>query len=83
MNAILVQIDDPDPSPLVRPAPGRSAGPDRVVPSQPKEGRHAAMTIRTSPSRTTTPTSLPRGAPDALIVERGAVAPGRARPAAL
>jgi CO/xanthine dehydrogenase Mo-binding subunit len=37
------------------------------------------MTIRTSPSRTTTP--LSPSAPDALIVRRGAVVAGRARPA--
>ncbi|MEA2548870.1 MAG: hypothetical protein QOE42_1468, partial [Chloroflexota bacterium] len=36
------------------------------------------MTIRTSPSRTTTPVSPERSAPDALIVRRGAVVPGRA-----
>ena len=52
-----------------------------MVPSQAKEGRHAAMTIRTSPSRTTTPISPQRSVPDALIVRRGAVVPGRARPA--
>jgi CO/xanthine dehydrogenase Mo-binding subunit len=40
------------------------------------------MTIRTSPSRTTTTISPQRSAPDALIVRRGAVVPGRARPAA-
>jgi CO/xanthine dehydrogenase Mo-binding subunit len=40
------------------------------------------MTIRTSPSRTTTPVSPQRSAPDALILPRGAVLPGRARPAA-
>jgi CO/xanthine dehydrogenase Mo-binding subunit len=40
------------------------------------------MTIRTSPSRTTTPVDPQRGAPDALIVRRGAVAPGRIRSAA-
>ena len=39
------------------------------------------MTIRTSPSRTTSPASPHRSAPDALIVERGAVVAGRARPA--
>jgi CO/xanthine dehydrogenase Mo-binding subunit len=82
MTEIVGQIADPDPSPLVRSAPRRSAAPDRVVPSQAKEGRHAAMTIRTSPSRTTTPISPQRNAPDALIVDRGAVVPGRARPAA-
>ncbi|MEA2520174.1 MAG: hypothetical protein QOF49_2254, partial [Chloroflexota bacterium] len=37
------------------------------------------MTIRTSPGRTTTPIGPSRAAPDALIVERGAVVPGRAR----
>jgi CO/xanthine dehydrogenase Mo-binding subunit len=40
------------------------------------------MTIRTSPSRTTTPVSPQRGAPDALIVPGGAIVPGRVRPAA-
>src|SRR5258706_581077 len=40
------------------------------------------MTIRTSPSRTTTPISPQRSAPDALIARRGAVVPGRAGPAA-
>ena len=52
-----------------------------VVPSRSKEGRHAAMTIRTSPSRTTTPVSPQRSAPDALIVGRAAIVPGRATPA--
>ena len=49
-----------------------------MIRSRPKEARHAAMTIRTSPSRTTTPVSPERSAPDALIVRRGAVVPGRA-----
>ena len=40
------------------------------------------MTIRTSPSRTTTPVSPRRSAPDALIVHRDALVAGRARPAA-
>ena len=40
------------------------------------------MTIRTSPSRTTTPVGPQRSAPDALVVDRGAIVPGRARPAA-
>ena len=40
------------------------------------------MTIRTSPGRTTTPVSPQRSAPDALVIDRGAVVPGRARPAA-
>ena len=40
------------------------------------------MTIRTSPSRTTTPVSPQPSAPDALIVPPGVVMPGRARPAA-
>src|SRR5205814_3845092 len=55
--------------------------PDRVIPSQAKEGHHAAMTIRTSPSRTTTPVSPQRSAPDALIMSPGVLTPGRARPA--
>ncbi|HEX2755529.1 MAG TPA: xanthine dehydrogenase family protein molybdopterin-binding subunit [Candidatus Limnocylindrales bacterium] len=53
-----------------------------MILSQAKEGRHTAMTIRTSPSRTTTPIAPQRSAPDALVVPRGAVVPGRARPAA-
>jgi CO/xanthine dehydrogenase Mo-binding subunit len=40
------------------------------------------MTIRTSPSRTTTPVSPQPSAPDALIVPPGVVMPGRVRPAA-
>jgi CO/xanthine dehydrogenase Mo-binding subunit len=40
------------------------------------------MTIRTSPSRTTTTVSPNRSAPDALVVERGTIMPGRVRPAA-
>ncbi len=40
------------------------------------------MTIRTSPGRTTTPISPQTSAPNALVVDRGAVLPGRARPAA-
>jgi CO/xanthine dehydrogenase Mo-binding subunit len=40
------------------------------------------MTIRTSPSRTTTPVSPQRSAPEALIVPGGAIVPGRVRPAA-
>jgi CO/xanthine dehydrogenase Mo-binding subunit len=40
------------------------------------------MTIRTSPSRTTTPVTPSPAAPDALVVRRGAVLPGRVRPAA-
>jgi CO/xanthine dehydrogenase Mo-binding subunit len=39
------------------------------------------MTIRTSPSRTTAPVSPRRSAPDALVVERGTIAPGRVGPA--
>jgi CO/xanthine dehydrogenase Mo-binding subunit len=37
------------------------------------------MTIRTPPSRTTTPVAPRRSAPDALVVRRGEIAPGRAR----
>src|SRR6187200_91827 len=37
------------------------------------------MTIRTPPSRTTTPVAPRRSAPDALVVNRGEIAPGRAR----
>ena len=40
------------------------------------------MTIRTSPSRTTTPVSPHPSAPDALIVPGGAIVPGRVRPSA-
>ncbi|HET7703284.1 MAG TPA: xanthine dehydrogenase family protein molybdopterin-binding subunit, partial [Candidatus Limnocylindrales bacterium] len=40
------------------------------------------MTIRTSPSRTTAPVSPQRSASDALVVDHGAVVPGRARPLA-
>ncbi|HXU86884.1 MAG TPA: xanthine dehydrogenase family protein molybdopterin-binding subunit [Verrucomicrobiae bacterium] len=40
------------------------------------------MTIRTSPSRTTTPVTPSPAAPDALVVRRGALLPGRVRPAA-
>jgi CO/xanthine dehydrogenase Mo-binding subunit len=40
------------------------------------------MTIRTSPGRTTTPINASPAAPDALVVERGVVVPGRVRPAA-
>ena len=40
------------------------------------------MTIRTTPGRTTTPVTPERGAPDALVIERGTIAPGRARAAA-
>ena len=40
------------------------------------------MTIRTSPGRTTSPVAPGRSAPDALIVDRGTVVPGRVRPAA-
>ncbi|HLO35173.1 MAG TPA: molybdopterin cofactor-binding domain-containing protein, partial [Candidatus Deferrimicrobium sp.] len=40
------------------------------------------MTIRTSPGRTTSPVAPSRSASDALVVSRGAVVPGRARPAA-
>jgi CO/xanthine dehydrogenase Mo-binding subunit len=40
------------------------------------------MTIRTSPGRTPTPVSPQRGAPDALVVQPGTMAPGRARAAA-
>jgi CO/xanthine dehydrogenase Mo-binding subunit len=40
------------------------------------------MTIRTSPTRTTTPLSPSPTAPDALVVRRGAVVPGRVLPAA-
>src|SRR5689334_5657172 len=56
----------------------------RVVPSKSfEEGPHAAMTIRTSPARTSTPVSPLRtgDAVDALVVERGVVTPGRIRPA--
>jgi CO/xanthine dehydrogenase Mo-binding subunit len=35
------------------------------------------MTIRTSPGRTTTPIAPQRSAPDALVVRRGSVSPGR------
>src|SRR6266566_1426171 len=56
-------------------------GRDRVVPSESKEGRHTAMTIRTSPSRTTTPVSPQRTASDALIIHPGAIVSGRVRPA--
>jgi CO/xanthine dehydrogenase Mo-binding subunit len=37
------------------------------------------MTIRTPPTRTTTPVAPRRSAPDALVVRRGEIAPGRAR----
>ncbi|HET7471772.1 MAG TPA: molybdopterin cofactor-binding domain-containing protein, partial [Candidatus Limnocylindrales bacterium] len=37
------------------------------------------MTIRTSPSRTTTPVAPPPGAPDPLVIRRDEIAPGRAR----
>ena len=37
------------------------------------------MTIRTSPSRTTTPVAPARSAPEPLIVAPGTIAPGRAR----
>lgn len=40
------------------------------------------MTIRTPTRRTTTPDGPGRGAADALVVERGEIAPGRARAAA-
>jgi len=40
------------------------------------------MTIRTSPGRTMSPVAPGRIAPEPLIVDRGAVVPGRARPAA-
>ncbi len=40
------------------------------------------MTIRTSPGRTVTPVAPQRSAPDALVVGRGAIVPGRARVAA-
>src|SRR4051812_10442222 len=40
------------------------------------------MTIRTSPSRTTTPVRPQPDAPDALIVPHDTVVPGRVRPAA-
>jgi len=39
------------------------------------------MTIRTPPSRTTTPVAPRRNAPDALVLRRGEIAPGRARAA--
>jgi CO/xanthine dehydrogenase Mo-binding subunit len=48
----------------------------------PEEGHHAAMTIRTSPSRTSTPVAPQRSAPDPLVIRRDEIAPGRARPAA-
>jgi len=40
------------------------------------------MTIRTSPSRTTTPVSPQRTVSDALVVHPGAIVPGRVQPAA-
>ncbi len=40
------------------------------------------MTIRTPPSRTTTPVAPRRSAPDAIVVRRGDIAPGRVRGAA-
>ena len=40
------------------------------------------MTIRTSPSRTTTPITPQRSAPDPLVIRRDEIAPGRARPVA-
>jgi CO/xanthine dehydrogenase Mo-binding subunit len=40
------------------------------------------MTIRTPPSRTTTPVAPRRSAPDALVAHPGEIAPGRARAAA-
>jgi CO/xanthine dehydrogenase Mo-binding subunit len=37
------------------------------------------MTIRTPPTRTTSPVAPTRSAPDALVLRRGEIAPGRAR----
>src|SRR3954470_817461 len=40
------------------------------------------MTIRTSPTRTTTPVAPRRSAPDPLVIQRDEIAPGRAHAAA-
>ena len=79
-----LQSDRGDPA---RAPAGRHRVPAAVAPGPggtlaAEEGPTVAMTIRTSPSRTTTPVRPRPGAPDALVVERGAVIPGRLRPAA-
>src|SRR5204863_6914856 len=46
-------------------------------------GTCRAMTIRTSPGRTTTPVAPDRSVPESLVLPPGTILPGRARPAPL
>ncbi len=65
--------------------PGRPARAGRsvaVLSSRPRRVDPSRMTIRTPPSRTTTPVAPRRSAPDALVVRRGEIVAGRARGAA-
>ncbi len=62
------------------PSPIDDGGVDGIVAVE--EGTHVLMTIRTSPSRTTTPVAPQPSAPGPLVVRRGAVVPGRAHGAA-